>query len=474
MPALLWAHNPAEVIGKWSDIQETPEGLHVTGKLNLETQRGREARALMLDGSLSGLSIGFRTRSAERRSKGRVLTDVDLVEASLVSLPCAPNARVRSVKETPTMSLELNVLDTLDETANDLPPELLERISTIETKANGFDELAGRLDKIETRLARPSTRVETKEDQAELETKAFLNWCRKGNEGLTELERKTLSTITTSPGTGGWNLVPETFLRELMRNLVEFSPMRSVARVQQVSGNPVILPKRLNTMAAQWVAEELEHGVSEPAYGQQSVPIFEARVTVEVTNALLEDAAFDIGAELAIDFAEEFGRLESAAFVNGNGISEPQGFRIASSFVTSQGNLTADNIIDLYHSIPSVYAGRGTWVMPRSAMAAVRKLKTTGTGVYLWTESLQPGNPASLLGRPVVEFPDLTAGGSPSQAVVAFGDWARAYRIFDRVGLEVLRDPFSGAKRSVVMFHARRRVGGALVDSQAVRGLSAG
>jgi HK97 family phage major capsid protein len=73
-------------------------------------------------------------------------------------------------------------------------------------------------------------------------------------EGLSDLERKTLSTITTSPGTGGWNLVPETFLRELLRNLIEFSPMRSVARVQQVSGNPVILPKRLNTMAAAWVA----------------------------------------------------------------------------------------------------------------------------------------------------------------------------------------------------------------------------
>jgi HK97 family phage prohead protease len=106
MPALLWSHDPAEIIGKWTVIEEKPEGLHVTGKLNLETQRGREARALMLDGSLSGISIGFRARSAERRSKGRTLTDIDLVEASLVGLPCAPNARVRSIKETPHASAE--------------------------------------------------------------------------------------------------------------------------------------------------------------------------------------------------------------------------------------------------------------------------------------------------------------------------------------------------------------------------------
>jgi HK97 family phage major capsid protein len=81
--------------------------------------------------------------------------------------------------------------------------------------------------------------------------------------------------------------------------------------------------------------------------------------------------------------------------------------------------------------------------MPRTAMAAVRKLKATGTGNYLWVESLQPGNPPTILGRPVVEFPDLPAPGSPSLATIAFGDWSRAYRVFDRVGLEVLRDPFT-------------------------------
>jgi HK97 family phage major capsid protein len=367
-----------------------------------------------------------------------------------------------------------------DDDAPDLSPDLaslLERIQTVETRAadaSALDEVAARLDRIETRLARPNTRVETKEDQADLEHKAFLAWCRKGVEGLSDLERKTLSTITTSPGTGGWNLVPETFLRELLRNLVEFSPMRSIARVQQVSGNPVILPKRLSTMAAQWVAEEVEHGTSEPAYGQQSIPIFEARVSVEVTNALLEDAAFDIGAELARDFGEEFGRLESLAFVRGNGTTEPQGFSTSASFVTDQGNVTADNIIDLYHRVPEVYANRGTWLMPRSVKGAVRKLKATGTGNYLWTESLQPGDPPSLLGRPVLESPELTGGGSPSMASVAFGDWQRAFRVLDRVGLEVLRDPFSAAKRSVVVFHARRRVGGSLVDGQAVRGLSGG
>jgi HK97 family phage major capsid protein len=374
------------------------------------------------------------------------------------------------------MSLDLSPPDDAPDTelsAHD--QSLLERIQTLETRAadaTALDEVATRLDRIETRLARPSARVETKEDQAQLEQKAFVTWCRKGGEGLDDLEKKILSTIAGSPTFGGWNLVPETFLRELQRNLVEFSPMRTVARVQQVSGNPVLLPKRVSNLTAAWVAEEAEHSLSEPAYQQQSIPIFEARVSVEVTNALLEDAAFDLGAELARDFAEEFARLEGRAFVRGGGSTEPEGFQTAATFVTSQGNITADNLIDLYHGIPSVYSSRGTWLMPRSAMASVRKLKATGTGNYLWVESLQPGNPPSILGRPVVEMPDLTAVGSPSPATVAFGDWSRAYRIFDRVGLEVLRDPYTRARNSIVVFHARKRVGGALVDANAVRGLS--
>jgi HK97 family phage major capsid protein len=79
-----------------------------------------------------------------------------------------------------------------------------------------------------------------------------------------------------------------------------------------------------------------------------------------------------------------------------------------------------------------------------------------------------------LLGRPVLEMPGLAAAGaSPDVVVAAFGDWSSAYRIFDRVGLEVLRDPFTKARYSIVCFHARKRVGGALVRGDAVKGLTA-
>ena len=92
-----------------------------------------------------------------------------------------------------------------------------------------------------------------------------------------------------------------------------------------------MLPKRTANLSAGWVAETVEHDLSEPAYAQQAVPIFEARVLPRSRNQLLEDAAFDLAAELARDFAEEFARLEGAAFVNGNGTTQPEGFLVSSA-----------------------------------------------------------------------------------------------------------------------------------------------
>lgn len=96
-PAMLWSHDPGEPIGVWLSATEDAKGLALTGKLNLDTRRGREARSLAKDGALA-LSIGYRTRDAEYRDGVRVLKDIDLLEVSLVSVPANPEARLTSIK----------------------------------------------------------------------------------------------------------------------------------------------------------------------------------------------------------------------------------------------------------------------------------------------------------------------------------------------------------------------------------------
>jgi HK97 family phage prohead protease len=97
---MLFQHNPAEPVGTWLEIRETPRGLYVLGRLDRNVQRGRELFSLLETGGIDGLSIGFRTVAAktDRIVKARRLLNVDLWEISLVTFPMLEGARVSNVK----------------------------------------------------------------------------------------------------------------------------------------------------------------------------------------------------------------------------------------------------------------------------------------------------------------------------------------------------------------------------------------
>lgn len=99
VPAMLWAHNQTEPVGKWLEVKETQRGLYVKGKLTLGTKRGADAYALAKDDAL-GLSIGFRVPSggADYDGENRILSEIDLHEISLVALPANVNAKITAVK----------------------------------------------------------------------------------------------------------------------------------------------------------------------------------------------------------------------------------------------------------------------------------------------------------------------------------------------------------------------------------------
>jgi len=97
---MLWQHDPGQPIGTWDEIVEDARGLRVKGRILTEVERGREAAALVTAGAIDGLSIGYRTITAERDAKGqRLLREVDLWEVSLVTFPMLPDARVQAKAE---------------------------------------------------------------------------------------------------------------------------------------------------------------------------------------------------------------------------------------------------------------------------------------------------------------------------------------------------------------------------------------
>lgn len=112
LPAMLWQHNPGQPIGKWLEMREDSRGLRVKGQLALDTEKGKEAYALLKMGAIDGLSIGYVATKWEEDTKSGVvtLTEIELWEVSLVTFPAGPSARVDGVKSLkkegtlPTMS----------------------------------------------------------------------------------------------------------------------------------------------------------------------------------------------------------------------------------------------------------------------------------------------------------------------------------------------------------------------------------
>ncbi|WP_242217256.1 phage major capsid protein [Shinella zoogloeoides] len=330
--------------------------------------------------------------------------------------------------------------------------------------------LTDRIAQLETRLSRPGSQQEQRNEPAP-EQRAFVNYLRRGEHGLSAEEVRAMTVATDSAG--GF-LVPENFVAELLKGIVQFSPIRQYARVMTIAGADVTMPKRTGTMTAAWVGETADRTGTQATYDQVKLTPFEAACYIDISNQLLEDAAFDLASEVAFDGAEEFGRLEGAAFVAGDGTGKPKGIladtsiaTIATGNASTLGTAPADKLIDAFYALPAPYRASATWGMNSNTLAAVRKLKD-GQGNFLWQPGLAAGQPETILGRPVAELPDMPDVAANALPIV-FGDFAQGYRIVDRVSLALLRDPFSLATKGQTRFHLRRRVGGGVVKPDAFK-----
>jgi len=330
-------------------------------------------------------------------------------------------------------------------------------------------EMKEQLDRIETAQNRPNAGGITAADEAKIaaEKDAFFNMLRVGTDRMTPERRNVL---TVSSDTGGGYLAPSAYLLEIIKAVVEYSPFRTLARVGSTNEKSVQIPKRTGVFAARWVGEvENRPETTGLAYGLEDVPVHELVADVRFSMANLEDSAFDLPAEVRAEFAEQFGVAEGAAFVSGNGVKRPQGFLNAAGSVQinslDANTIKADGVLDLKYGIKTAYAKNGSFVLNRKSLREVRKLKDKNDQ-YLWMPGLAQGRPNTIDGDPYVEMPDMpdpAAGTKP----MAYGDWNRAYRIFDRMQLAVTRDDISLASDGQVKFIARRRVGGQVVLAEA-------
>jgi len=170
--------------------------------------------------------------------------------------------------------------------------------------------------------------------------------------------------------------------------------------------------------------------------------------------------------------AQRFGVKEATAFITGTGVGQPEGV-MANSAVASVNSgsasaVTADGMLALTYALPEYYARNAVFMMKRATLLTIRQLKESTTNAYIWQPGLQAGAPPTILGHRYYESPDMDAEGSNKYPVV-FGDFKTGYTIVDRMGISVLRDPFSS--KPFIEFYTTRRVGGQVVMAEALRKL---
>jgi len=314
---------------------------------------------------------------------------------------------------------------------------------------------------------------------------AFYNrFIRKGlDEGLGRLEAKALTVGTDAEG--GY-AVPEELDRTIDRLLADVSPVRRVAKVVQIGSSQY--KKLVNTggMTSGWVGEEADRTETDtPSFAEVAPPLGEIYANPAATQAMLDDAFFDVEAWLAEELAAEFAEQEGTAFVSGNGTSKPKGFLAyttstaadsARAFGTLQHVLTgqaggfaatdpADGLVDLIYALRAPYRDKAVFMVNTNVLADIRKFKD-GDGAYIWRPGLEAGQAATLMGYPVEEAAAMPDAGSDSLSV-AFGNFERGYTITDRMGTRILRDPFTN--KPYVHFYTTKRVGGGVTNSEAIK-----
>jgi len=360
-----------------------------------------------------------------------------------------------------------------------------EKLAQIESKLDQYEAMNQKLttakanaahikeqvSKIETMVTRPDSGFESK--QVDDYLNAFDSYCRKGLEGLQPDEKKALTVSNDS--TGGY-LAPPEYVRELLKTITEISPIRSIARVRSTGARSIQIPKRDGQFSAQWVSESgTRSETTGYTVGLEELPAHEMYALVDISEQDLEDTVFDLEAEMQSEFAEQFAKAEGNAFVVGDAVGKPHGFMDHSGVGhVNSGNasaVTADGLISLVHNIKSDYTRNGTFVFNRATLASIRKLKDTAGQYVFQTGMMLGGNMVNtILGHPYVEATDMPSEGS-NTFPVAFGDFRRAYMIVDRVNLAVLRDPFTQATTGNVRYIARKRVGGQVVQKEAINKL---
>ncbi len=354
-------------------------------------------------------------------------------------------------------------------------PLLEQQVDRIARDVQELTQVKSGLERIETQLNRPGfdfAHSDSRDPEAENRKLAVLTYLRKGEAAMSPEERKVLS-VDSDPDGGYW--VTPQMSAQVISKVYETSPMRNVATVETISTDALEIPDDVDEADAGWTSERgTRTETTTPQTGVRRIPVHELYAMPKATQTLLDDAKIDVESWLARKVADKLSRLENAAFINGTGSGQARGLLTYPAGTTNPGQvqqiksesastLTADGLRSLFYSLKSSYINNANWLMSRATLEVISKLKDS-SNQYLWEPSLQAGEPQTLLSHGIERMEDMPTVAANSLSI-AFGDFRQAYTIVDRMGLRVLRDPFSA--KPFVLFYTTKRIGGDVTNFEA-------
>ena len=377
---------------------------------------------------------------------------------------------------------DFNVLKESSEKASEQLEEVKEQMAVLAAKGEAPDE--GTCQKAAAAFAN-MLRAKGDKDPAISEYEAMMDEI---TDGILAKEFKHVAdsdfvkkTMTVGNDGNGGYLAPTEFGGIVMGRIFETSPVRAEANVMTTSASEIEFVLDDDEPDAGWVGEiSTRDDTNTPGVGQIIIPAHEIYAQPKASQKLLDDSGVDIEAWLAGKVASKFRRVENTAFVVGDGSQKAKGFlaypawavagtyeRNAVEQINSgtSASFEGDSFKTLQNALIEDYQTSAVWMMKRSTWANVTKLKDS-TGRYLFEtfSNFRDGDQLQILGRPVRLADDMPAQGADSLSVV-IADFSEFYTVVDRIGIRILRDPFTS--KPFVKFYTTKRTGGAVTNYEA-------
>jgi HK97 family phage major capsid protein len=369
-----------------------------------------------------------------------------------------------------------------------LVAELKESVETGNQEA--VDKINERMDDIELKVAKVAERepsVETKNNEIVDQFKqSFVSFAKGNRHELKNIETKSgyhplLQTKSDNHvrfdfASAGALLLPAQISEDIIRNVVEATPILQLARVTTTDRSEYKRRKRTSTPGGTWLAEDASTTKGKIEYATIDITPHKWAAQYGVSIEMLNDTGYNLVAEMTDAFRDDASVDLGSAFMTGNGVNRPTGMvgRIT-NFDATQLALSTSDLIRMQESLKNEYHANASWLFTRATRGYVRTqfLGTDGLQ-YLWEPSFKAGIPTTLLGAPVYIAAEGDLAGRASgnftagQVYAIYGDFSQGYEVVRRTDMYMIDDPYSDASSFTRNFHIMARFGGAPIKAEAL------